>query len=96
MQMNKHKHTRFSPVLLFGLVLLAWTFVAPALTGADNERPEPVQAETEADRQAPVNEAADAAEKQPEADQVEAEPVTEFKPSEQIGADSAVAFPIDI
>jgi hypothetical protein len=98
MQTNRHNHRRLPLLLLTALVALVSVFLTSALTGAENERPEQVKVQPEADEQAPEDVAAEAAGKQLNAGQTEteAEPVTEFKPSEQIGADSAVSFPIDI
>lgn len=96
MQTNKPRHPRSFLFLLSTLVLLAMVFLTPVVTGADTDPPAQAQVEPDTDKQTPVDAAADAAEKQPEAGEAEVEQVKEFKPSEQIGADSAVAFPIDI
>jgi hypothetical protein len=96
MQTNKPKFARLFLSLPLVLALLLTAFLMPVLTGADNQNPEQVQAEPEAVKQAPVDEKSDAAKQQQDADEAGTDSVREFKPSEQIGADSAVAFPIDI
>ena len=96
MQTNKPRYSRPYLLLSPALALLLTAILMPVLTGADNQSPEQVQAEPEAVRQAPVDEKSDAAKKQQDVDEAETDTVKEFKPSEQIGADSAVAFPIDI
>ncbi|MBT8076656.1 MAG: hypothetical protein KJN61_09310 [Gammaproteobacteria bacterium] len=96
MQTNKPKYARPFLLLPSALALLLTVFLMPVLTGADNQNPEQVQAPPEAVKQAPVDEKSDAAKKQQDAGEAGTDTVKEFKPSEQIGADSAVAFPIDI
>jgi len=97
MQMNKHN--RLVLISLPILVLLASLILPPVLAGAENEPPqeavhaapatEDVQ-QTLPDQEIAKNKQAEAASK------TAARPIKEFKPSETIGADSAVAFPIDI
>jgi len=96
MQTNKPKYPRPSLLLPLALALLLTAFLMPVLTGANNQNPEQTQAEPEAVKQAPGDDKSDAAKKQQDAGEAETDTVKEFKPSEQIGADSAVAFPIDI
>lgn len=96
MQTNKHRTTASSLSLLPALLVLVAAFLTPVAVCADNDPPAQAPAEQEAEEQAPAGAEADAAEKQQDTAEAEAEAVKEFKPSEQIGADSAVAFPIDI
>ena len=93
MQMNKHNC--LVPIGLPVLVLLAAICVPTALAVEQNDPPPvtpPAVSAAEEVQQAP-SEMQSAKKEQAE---VTARPIKEFKPSETIGADSAVAFPIDI
>ena len=97
MQMNKHN--RLVLISLPVLVLLASLTLPPVLARAQNESPpETAQAvPATGDVQQTPPEPKTAKKKQTEAaSETAAKPIKEFKPSETIGADSAVAFPIDI
>lgn len=97
MQMNKLKQLMLISLPL--LALLAVAYLPQDLAAQDKEQPVPA-------RPVPASEESRTAPVEPETDnQVQpapavparaTKPIKEFKPSETIGADSAVAFPIDI
>ena len=99
MQMSKQKH-----LPLFLLVLLMAVFLPALLAVAQNEppaepRPAPLtvqtqQAEPEAETDQPAT--SQDSKKTDPATGTAARPLKEFKPTEKIGADSAVSFPVDI
>lgn len=104
MQMNKFIPTRIVPLAALALGLLAVALLPIDLAGAETEpvsdKP-PVTVVTQSPSgaiEAPSD--ANAAQKPPVAGMavkpVAVKPVKEFKPSETIGADSAVSFPVDI
>jgi len=99
MQMSKQKH-----LSLFMFVLLGAVFLPALLAVAQNDppsepRPAPITDQTQP--AAPEEEAGQSATLQ---DSKETDPATEtaarsvkeFKPTDKIGADSAVSFPVDI
>ena len=97
MQMNKLKRLMLFSLPL--LVLLAVAYLPQDLVAQDNEPPLPAQPvpATEEPRPVPAEaEAGGQAKPTPAAPAKTTKPIKEFKPSETIGADSAVAFPIDI
>ena len=99
MQMNKQKH-----LLLFLFVLLVAVALPPLLAVAQNEPPaetppaaavnQPVQTSPQAETDKTGS--LETARQTPAAPGTEARVLKEFKPSETIGADSAVSFPVDI
>jgi hypothetical protein len=106
MQMNNQKYLRLALA-----VLLAAAFMPSVLTGAENEpQPEtpsvpvagqqqdPAQADTGAgDPQGDLQQTAgQTSEQPPPVTAATTPPVRNFKPTEKIGADSAVSFPVDI
>jgi hypothetical protein len=106
MQMNNQKYLRLALA-----VLLAAAFMPTVLTGAENEpQPEP-QPETPSvpvagQQQDPAQADTGAGDLQQTSGQTSEQPppvtaattppVRNFKPTEKIGADSAVSFPVDI
>jgi hypothetical protein len=88
MQMNKHKHFKSLWLMLLAMVLIAAIFLPPVLAQSQNKS-------TTQDPAAPVEE-------QPIAKPTTIEknttpkPVQSIKSTEQITADSAVSFPVDI
>lgn len=99
MQMSKQKH-----LALFLLVLLVAVFLPPLLAVAQNDPPsEPRPAPVTDQTQQAVSEA-EAAQPATPQDSEKTDPTTgtavrslkEFKPTDKIGADSAVSFPVDI
>ncbi len=99
MQMSKQKH-----LALFLFVLLAAVFLPPLLAVAQNDPPvEPQPAPVTDQTQQVLSEAESGQSAKPK-DSNKADPTTgtavrslkEFKPTEKIGADSAVSFPVDI
>jgi hypothetical protein len=101
MQINKFIPTRIVPLAALALGLLGFALLPIDLAGAENEpvsdkppvpvvtQPPPGAIEVQSDTDA------NAAQKPPVI-RATAKPVKEFKPSETIGADSAVSFPVDI
>ncbi len=99
MQMSKQKHRS-----LFMFVLLGAVFLPSLLAVAQNDpqadpRPAPVTdqtqqavSEVDSDQSATLQ---DSKETDP-ASETMARSVKEFKPTDKIGADSAVSFPVDI
>ena len=97
--MNRQKY-----LLLFLVVLLAAVFLPTVLAVAQDEPPpkprsepvveQPLQTAPEAETD--KAEAGQTAEQTPPAPGTKARVLKEFKPSETIGADSAVSFPVDI
>jgi hypothetical protein len=97
MQMNKLKQLML--ISLPMLILLAVSYLPQDLAAQDNEQPVPANPVpvTEEPRQTPAEPETDSGEKPtPTAPARATKPIKNFKPSETIGADSAVAFPIDI
>ena len=104
MQMNKLQRQARKPRILRTLVLLVAVFLTPLLIAVEDEpptQPQPAPAveqqqqsasDTETDSTKPQPAAAPA----PPATDTAAKPIKPYKPSETIGADSAVSFPIDI
>jgi hypothetical protein len=99
MQMSKQKH-----LALFLFVLLVAVFLPPLLALAQNDPPvEPQPAPVTDQTQQVVSEAESGQSATPQ-DSKKTDPTTgtaarslkEFKPTEKIGADSAVSFPVDI
>ena len=96
MQMN---NTKYLPLLL--LPLLVAVILSPVLAQTQSEEPtqapselvEKVQEHTSPE---PVGDTPKTAEKTPDISGTTGKPIRSFKPSEEIGADSAVSFPIDI
>ena len=100
MQMSKRKHPGF-----FLLVLLTLVLVPPLLALAQNEPRQPVPAtsqppqkpqEAEADRPGGPQDAQQGSEQAAPGTGLTAKPLKEFTPTDKIGADSAVSFPVDI
>ena len=109
MRMNKQKQYRLAPLIWLALVLLVTGLVPPLLIGAENEPPADVQATAETEepqaessnaetnkQQAPQTTTQSPSTTGPSTTGSAAKPLKNFKPSEEIGADSAVSFPIDI
>jgi hypothetical protein len=104
MQMNKQKHQRPARCVLLGCLLLTGALFAPVLAGAENEPPAQAEAEPVAKQQQAASAEAvtdktktqQAAGQAPAAGDAAARPVQQFKPTDKIGADSAVSFPVDI
>ena len=99
MQMSKQKH-----LALFLFVLLVAVFLPPLLAVAQNDPPaEPRPAPVTDQTQQAVSEAESGQPATPQGSK-KADPTTgtatsslkEFKPTDKIGADSAVSFPVDI
>jgi len=85
------------------LVLLIMAISPLAVVSAENEpppqQPEPVvqkPAETSAETATDPAETPQTVQPAPAATGTAVKPIKQFEPSEKIGADSAVAFPIDI
>ena len=104
MQMNKQNRRRLMLALSAALVLLI-TAVSPlAMLAAENEpptkqQPEPTvqkPAETSAETTIDPAKTPQTGQPAPTASGTAVTPIKHFEPSEKIGADSAVAFPIDI
>jgi len=95
MQMNKHK--RLMLISLAISLSLAVVSLPQDLAGQENKPPvtDPSVPAPEEPQPGPVKPEAGTAEKQ-ENPATATKPIKTFKPSETIGADSAVAFPIDI
>ena len=97
MQMSSSKPFNvIAGLVLTGFLLLAPLMLAVAETepaGKDNPEQPPVAQKP--DEQA-AEQAAEPASSAAQTPPAKARPVNEFKPTEKIGADSAVAFPIDI
>ena len=99
MQMSKQKH-----LMLFLFVLLMAVFLPPLLAVAQNDppsepRPAPVTDQTQpavAEEEAGQPATPQDLKKTDPATKTEARSVKEFKPTDKIGADSAVSFPVDI
>jgi hypothetical protein len=103
MQMSKQKH-----LALFLFVLLVAVFLPPLLAVAQNDppgepRPATVTVQTQQAEPEVENERSDirqngqqATEQTGPATGITTRPLKEFKPTEKIGADSAVSFPVDI
>jgi len=103
MQMNKQKHL---PLFLF--VLLVTALLPPLLVVAQDEppkqpRPAPATDQPQQTLPAAETEQSDirqsgqqATEQTGPATGTAARPLKDFKPTEKIGADSAVSFPVDI
>ncbi len=101
MQTNRQKHYRVSPFAVIALALLAAVFFSTLPADTENTPPvetRPVAAPqpTSPDAKVDTPNTQQAAEKTPPVTAVTAKPIQEYKPSEKIGADSAVSFPIDI
>ena len=104
MQINKQKHQGPVRLALLVSVLLTGAFLAPVLTGAENEPPaqSPAAPVAKEQRATPAEAVTDkaktqqAAEQTPAASDAAAKPVQQFEPTDKIGADSAVSFPVDI
>jgi hypothetical protein len=104
MQMSNQKHSRWILPVRIALVFIVTTLLAPVLPGAEQNPPEktspaaevsqpqptPPEPETEASNQQ------QAGQQSPDETVTPPKPVKPFNPSETIGADSAVSFPIDI
>jgi hypothetical protein len=88
MQMNKHKHFKSLWLMLLAMMLIAAIFLPPVLAQSQNTS-------TTQDPVAPVEEEPIA---KPTAikKNTTAKPVQSIKSTEQITADSAVSFPVDI
>jgi hypothetical protein len=96
MQMN---NTKYLPLVM--VPLLVAVILSPVLAQTQSE--EPTQAQSELVEKAPeqtspepVSDAPKTVEIAPDASGTTGKPIRSFKPSEEIGADSAVSFPIDI
>lgn len=104
MQINHQKQPRSFPRTGLALALLAAVLLPQAVAGTENEPAEEPRPETEVTQSQPASQEAQtdtgkprhAGEQSPPATGNKAKPVKLFKPSETIGADSAVSFPIDI
>ena len=104
MRMNKQKQYRLAPLVWLALVLLVTGLLPPLLIGAENDPPADDQttAKTEEPQAASSNvdtdtqQAPQTTTQSPSTTAPVAKPLKNFKPSEEIGADSAVSFPIDI
>ena len=104
MRMNKQKQYRLAPLIWLALVLLVTGLVPPLLIGAENDPPAdvPATAETEEPQAKSSNaetnkqQAPQTTAQSPSTTGSAAKSLKNFKPSEEIGADSAVSFPIDI
>jgi hypothetical protein len=96
MRMNKRKAHR----LIFVLFLLVFSVLVLA-QGIEKQEPASVQGTAGTDEPAETSPQTSDDQQQPEGD-IDAgsgaavTPIKEFKPTEQIEADSAVSFPIDI
>ena len=109
MRMNNQKQVRLVPLIWLALVLLVTGLLPPLLIGAENDPPaddqvtvkteeaqaESSNAETNV-QQAPQTTAQPPSATAPSSTSPAAKPLKNFKPSEEIGADGAVSFPIDI
>lgn len=104
MQMNKQNRRRLILASLTAMGLLI-TVVSPrAILAAENEPPAKQQpdptarkpAETSAEATIDPAKTPQAVQPAPAAAGTAVTPIKQFEPSEKIGADSAVAFPIDI
>ena len=99
MQMSKQKH-----LSLFLFVLLIAVVLPPLLAVAQDDPPSEPQPAVVTDRTRPVEGQADASQPVTRQDPTKADSTTEtaarslkeFKPTDKIGADSAVSFPVDI
>jgi len=107
--MNKQKQSRLVPLVWLVLVLLVTGLLPPLLIGAENDPPgdDQTTAPTEEEQAAlPEDETKTQQTPQttvqapsatgPSTTAPASKPLKNFKPSEEIGADSAVSFPIDI
>jgi hypothetical protein len=109
MRMNKQKQVRLAPLIWLALVLLVTGLLPPLLIGAENDPPADDQTTTTSEeaqaaspdvetstQQAPQTTAPLPSTTGPATTVPVAKPLKNFKPSEEIGADGAVSFPIDI
>jgi hypothetical protein len=101
MQMNKQNRRRLT--LASFLAVLVLLIAAVSSSAAENEplkqQPEPAAqkpAETSAETTIDPAKTPQTGQPAPAAAGTAATPIKQFEPSEKIGADSAVAFPIDI
>jgi len=98
MQMNKHRQHRLLYWALPALALLAAAFLPAVLAQTQNEPPAQTPtapATTRAPELPPMVET-DNSQQTADPNSTRSKPLTTFKPTEKIQADSAVAFPIDI
>ena len=103
MPMNKQRQQEPHRRNLIRLVLLALVFL-PTLTASAQQEPPPVVVEetqttssqTEVEAEIEATRTPGAAQQSAPASTAAEKTVNGFKPSEQIGADSAVSFPVDI
>jgi hypothetical protein len=103
MQMSKQKH-----LALFLFVLLVAVFLPPLLAVAQDDPPaepqptpitiqtQPAEPEVETERSGIRQPGQQATEQTDPATGTTARTLKEFKPTDKIGADSAVSFPVDI
>ena len=104
MQMNNQTHKQWLPTLLATVVLIAAALLAPLLAGAEQNPPAETApaAEVRQTQQTPPKPGAETSKQQQTGQQsppdtgIPAKTVKPFNPSETIGADSAVSFPVDI
>ena len=109
MRMNKQKQSRLVPLIWLVLVLLVTGLLPPLLIGAENDPPgdDQTTATTEEEKaalpdvetktqQTPQTPTQAPSATGPSTTAPAPKPLKNFKPSEEIGADSAVSFPIDI
>ena len=99
MQMNKYTPTRIVPLALLALGLFALALLPKVLAQTEdqpvNDKPPELQVTRPQSRKTGATSDTNAAQKPP-VTVATPKPVKEFKPSETIGADSAVSFPVDI
>ena len=99
MQMSKYIQTRMVSLTLLALLLLAVALLPGVLAGTEdqpvNDRPPVAEVTQPQSGKTGATTDTNAAQKPPAARAI-VKPVKEFKPSETIGADSAVSFPVDI
>lgn len=109
MRMNKQKKYRLAPLIWLALVLLVTGLLPPLLIGAEKDPPADDQTATTSEeaqsasssvetntQQTPQTPAQSPSTTGPSTTAPVAKPLKNFKPSEEIGADAAVSFPIDI
>jgi hypothetical protein len=104
MQMNDHKRCGWRVMVFAVSLFLTVAPLHPLLANTETEPPvktEPPVESNQPQPASPESEASDSGtsrgdEKPPSPADVPARQVKPFKPSETIGADSAVSFPIDI